>query len=47
MQRANYYTVEPELMTYLIKQEALIKRKVEASFGLTIWELLKLSNTHS
>lgn len=42
MQRANYYKVEPELMTYLIDQEALIKQKVEASFGLTIWELVKL-----
>ena len=42
MQRANYYKVEPELMTYLIDQEALIKQKVEASFGVTIWELLKL-----
>ena len=42
MQRANYYKVEPELITYLIDQEALIKQKVENTFGVTIWELLKL-----
>ncbi|MBB1300835.1 MAG: AhpD family alkylhydroperoxidase [Pseudoalteromonas rhizosphaerae] len=42
MKRANYVNIEPELMTYLIDQEALIKQKVEATFGVTIWELLKL-----
>lgn len=42
MKRANYFNIEPELMTYLIDQEALIKQKVEATFGVTIWELLKL-----
>ncbi|MFU2509638.1 carboxymuconolactone decarboxylase family protein [Pseudoalteromonas sp. ASV78] len=42
MKRANYFNIEPELMTYLIDQEALIKQKVEASFGVTIWELVKL-----
>ncbi|WP_149981719.1 carboxymuconolactone decarboxylase family protein [Pseudoalteromonas rhizosphaerae] len=42
MKRANYVNIEPELMTYLIAQEALIKQKVEATFGVTIWELLKL-----
>ena len=42
MQRTNYYEVDPELVAYLIKQEALIKQKVEANIGLTIWELLKL-----
>ena len=42
MKRANYVNIEPELMTYLIDQEALIKQKVEATFGVTIWELIKL-----
>lgn len=42
MKRANYYNIEPELVKYLVDQEALIKKKVEASFGLTIWELVKL-----
>ncbi|MBB1366419.1 carboxymuconolactone decarboxylase family protein [Pseudoalteromonas sp. SR44-5] len=42
MKRANYFNIEPELMTYLIDQEVLIKQKVEATFGVTIWELLKL-----
>ncbi|MBB1471178.1 carboxymuconolactone decarboxylase family protein [Pseudoalteromonas sp. SG41-5] len=42
MKRANYVNIEPELMTYLIDQEVLIKQKVEATFGVTIWELLKL-----
>ena len=42
MKRANYFNIEPELMTYLIDQEALIKQKVENTFGVTIWELLKL-----
>ena len=42
MKRANYFNIEPELMTYLIDQETLIKQKVEATFGVTIWELLKL-----
>ena len=42
MKRVNYYTIEPELVNYLVNQEALIKKKVESSFGLTIWELVKL-----
>ncbi|CAM4088003.1 carboxymuconolactone decarboxylase family protein [Pseudoalteromonas ostreae] len=42
MKRADYYNIEPELVSYLINQETLIKQKVEASFGLTIWELVKL-----
>lgn len=42
MKRANYYNIEPELVNYLVNQEALIKKKVESSFGLTIWELVKL-----
>ncbi|WP_421418682.1 carboxymuconolactone decarboxylase family protein [Pseudoalteromonas lipolytica] len=42
MKRANYLSSYPVLIKHLINQESLIKNAAEATFGLTIWELIKL-----
>ena len=42
MKRGDYYNLQPALIKHLVEQEQLIKKAVETSFGLTIWELIKL-----
>ena len=45
MKRADYFNTSPTLLKHLIEQEELIKQQSEISFGLTIWELIKLRSS--
>ncbi|GEK09618.1 carboxymuconolactone decarboxylase family protein [Pseudoalteromonas sp. McH1-7] len=42
MKRADYFNQAPQLIQHLLGQEELLKQQAEATFGLKIWELVKL-----
>ncbi|MEJ6476877.1 carboxymuconolactone decarboxylase family protein [Pseudoalteromonas piscicida] len=42
MKRADYFNQAPELIQHLLEQEELLKQQAGATFGITIWELVKL-----
>lgn len=42
MKRADYFNQAPELIQQLLGQEELLKQQAHATFGITIWELVKL-----
>ncbi|WP_425640948.1 carboxymuconolactone decarboxylase family protein [Marinomonas gallaica] len=45
MKRADYVNLPSTLLNYLFDQEALIKQEAEETFGLSIWELVKLRSS--